>query len=64
MSEFTERASNHKKESKRRAREVLKKHADHLLNTYRDVSAMDFGYKMKDGIERREWEVCLLVWVR
>ena len=60
MSESTERASNHKKESKRRAREVLKKHADRLLDTYHDVSAIDFGYKMKDGIERREWEVCML----
>ena len=60
MSESTERASNHKKESKRRAREVLKKYADRLLDTYHDVSAIDFGYKMKDGIERREWEVCML----
>ena len=64
MVESTEIASNHKKESRRRAAEVHKKHAERLLDTYHDVTAVDIGYKMKEGIERSDGEFCLLVWVR
>ena len=50
-------------ESRKRAREVLQKHADRLVKTYH-ATALDIGYREKDGVEQREGEVCLLVWVK
>ena len=49
---------------KQKAKEVYKKHASHLLKEYHDVTAVDVGYRKKDGVELREGEVCLLVWVK
>ena len=59
-----EKASNRVEESKRRAIEIHEKHADRILDTYRNVTVVNIGYKRKDGVELRDGNVCLLVWVR
>ena len=51
-------------ESRMRATEVNLKHGLRLLKEYRDVIAVDIGYKKKDGVERNEGEFCLIVWVK
>ena len=48
---------------KDRAREVLKKHVDHLLDDYNDITAMDIGCRTKNGVVI-EGEVCLIIWVK
>ena len=50
-------------ESRKRAREVLQKHADRLVKTYH-ATALGVGHRKKDGVEQREGEVCLVVWVK
>jgi hypothetical protein len=45
------------------AREVQGKYADHLLDDYNDIIAVDIGYRTKNG-EVIEGEVCLVVWVK
>ena len=47
----------------KKAVKVHDKHASHLLKEYRDVTAVDIGYRKKDGLVRVD-EVCLLVWVK
>ena len=48
---------------KDRAREVLKKHVDHLLDDYNDITAMDIGCRTKNGVVI-EGEVYLIMWVK
>ena len=51
------RASRHEDKSRRRAVEVLEKHRDSLLD-HPEVTALDVGYKRKDGIEQCDGEIC------
>ena len=64
MCESTKIARDHGAESENRAAQVHRKHAERLLDTYRDVTGVDVGHKTKDGIERSDGELCLLVWVK
>ena len=64
MDESTGRVSHHEDESRRRAKEVLEKNGDSLLDKHPDITAMDVGYKRKDGIEQHDGEVCLIICVR
>ena len=61
MGESTEIGSHHEEESERRAADVHEKHAERLLDTYRDVTAVDVGYKTKEGIKQSDGEFCLVV---
>ena len=61
MDESTRRTSED--ESRKRAENVLDKHADRLLD-HRDVTAIDVGYKTKNGIKQSDGGFCLVIWVR
>ena len=45
-----------------RAKEVLERNVDHLLDDYDNVTAVDIGYRKKNGVVKED-VVCLVVWV-
>lgn len=47
-----------------KAEDIHEKYAEHLLDTYRDVTAVDIGYREKGGIVQKGSPTCLLVWVK
>ena len=49
--------------TRERARDVLEKYADALLDEYSEITAMDIGYREKGGVEQKGGDVCLLIWV-